>query len=191
MVQADRPWAWREGQGLPAQNHDQRRGTPIQATGGKEGAPLAVARRGKKTADKQTMSPMKRFSTRKMTKKENVLKREVDVYHVSDVDNTAVIHVGNRAMQIYQSLDLSDAEVGGMVFKRRVIQTAKGACLLLARWKPERHLRRTATEWSQKWFVEKQLFPPDAERFFAKLARRAQEEAEAEGGEESDSQEAA
>lgn len=153
-----------------------------------------MARRRKKTEDQQTLPPMRRFSTRKMTKKENVVKREVDLYHVSDIDNTAVIYVGNRVMQIYQSLDLPDAECDGLVFKRRVIQTAKGACLLLARWKPERHMRRTTTEWSQKWFVEKQLFPPDTERFFAKLARQAQEAAEAAeagGEEETESQEAA
>ena len=140
------------------------------------------------------LPPIRRFSARKMTRKENVLKREVDAYHVSDVDNTAVIHVGSRAMQIYQSLDLPDSVCDGLIFKRRVIQTASGACLLLARWKPERHMRRTITEWSQKWFVEKQLFPPDTERFFQKLAREAQEAAahpEPTGEEESSDQEAA
>lgn len=141
------------------------------------------------------LPPMKRFSARKMTRKENVLKREVDAYHVSDVDNTAVIHVGTRAMQIYQSLDLPDSVCDGLIFKRRVIQTATGACLLLARWKPERHMRRTITEWSQKWFVEKQLFPPDTDRFFQKLAREAQEaaaqpESASTGEEEASEQEA-
>ncbi len=117
-----------------------------------------------------------------------MVKREVDIYHVSDVDNTAAIYVGNRAMNVYQAIDLPDAECDGLTFKRRVVQTGKNTCLLLARWKPERHLRRTTTEWSQKWFVEKRLFPPDTERFFARLERQVREAQEAAEAEESQEQ---
>ncbi len=131
---------------------------------------------------------MERFSSRKLTRKEQMVKREVDIYHVSDVDNTAAIYVGNRAMNVYQAIDLPDAECDGLTFKRRVVQTGKNTCLLLARWKPERHLRRTTTEWSQKWFVEKRLFPPDTERFFARLERQVREAQEAAEAEESQEQ---
>ncbi len=122
---------------------------------------------------------MERFSSRKLTRKEKLVKREVDTYHVSDVDNTAAIYVGSKALNVYQSIDLPDAECDGLTFKRRVVQTGKSTCLLLARWKPERHLRRTTTEWSQKWFVEKRLFPTNTERFFAKLERQVREAQEA------------
>jgi len=121
---------------------------------------------------------MKRFRPRRMTREEKVVKREIDAYHVSDVDDTAVIYVGNRAMSVYQAVDLPDAVCDGLVFKQRVVKTARGTCLLLARWKPERHMRRATTEWSQKWFVEKQLYPPDPERFFIRLERRAREAAQ-------------
>jgi len=123
--------------------------------------------------------PIKRFKAKKMVKREQVVKREIDAYHVSDVDNTAVIYVGDRATTVFQSLDLPDAVCDGLTFKQRVIQTARGDCLLLARWKPERHMRRSTTEWSQKWFVEKRLFPPDRERFWTRLHRQAQEPAPA------------
>jgi hypothetical protein len=121
---------------------------------------------------------MERFSSRRMTRKEQVLKREVDAYHVSEVDSTAVLHCGSKAMEIYQSLDLPDAECDGLMFKRRLVETKRGDCLLLARWKPERHMRRKATEWSQKWFVEKRLFPPDRQRLFSHLEQRVKEGAE-------------
>jgi hypothetical protein len=118
---------------------------------------------------------MQRFSARKLTRRESVLKREIDAYHVSEVDNTAVIYVGSRAFSIYHTLDLPDATCDGLTFKQRVVQTEKGDCLLLARWKPDRYMRRSAPEWSQKWFVEKQLFPPDQARFFARLERQRAE----------------
>jgi hypothetical protein len=121
---------------------------------------------------------MERFSARRLTRAEKVLKREIDAYHVSDVDNTAVIYVGTRALSLFQAVDLPDAVCEGLTYKQRVVKTERGHCLLLARWKPERHMRRATTAWSQKWFVEKELFPPDAERFLTRLERRAQEAAE-------------
>ncbi|NIR02021.1 MAG: hypothetical protein GTN78_17810, partial [Gemmatimonadales bacterium] len=111
----------------------------------------------------QSFNPIERFSARKMTRKEKVLKREIDTYHVSEVDDTAVLYVGDTTLSILTSLELPDAECDGLTFKQRVVQTNQGDCLLLARWKPDRYMRRTAPACSQKWFVEKQLFPPDAE----------------------------
>jgi hypothetical protein len=44
--------------------------------------------------------------------------------------------------------------------------------MLIARWKPDRQMRRMAPDWSQKWFVEKELFPPDRDRLFTRVERR-------------------
>ena len=45
--------------------------------------------------------------------------------------------------------------------------------------KPDRHMRRNAPDWSQKWFVEKQLYPPDKDKLFARLEKRFQDQAAA------------
>jgi hypothetical protein len=127
-----------------------------------------------------SFDPIKQFSSPRLTRKEQVLKREIETYRVSEVDDTAVIYVGNSALPIFRSLELPDAECEGLVYKQRVVATNKGDCLLLARWKPDRYMRRTAPAWSQKWFVEKKLFPSDAERFFARLEKRIEEAAGAE-----------
>jgi hypothetical protein len=115
------------------------------------------------------------FSAPRMTRKENILKQEIDAYRVSDVDDTEVICVGKRALSVYQSLDLPDAECDGYIFKQRLVQTDNGDCFLIARWKPERHMRRTTPEWSQKWFLEKELFPPDTARLFSRVGKRIEE----------------
>ena len=128
-----------------------------------------------------SFNPIQTFTSRKMTRKEKVLKTQIDTYHVSDVDDTAVIYVGAKSLPILTSLELPDAECDGLTFKQRVVQTNRGDCLLLARWKPDRYMRRTAPVSSQKWFVEKKLFPPDKERFFHRLERTASEGAEEEG----------
>ena len=122
-----------------------------------------------------SVDPMKRFNTPRMTRRENIVKRVIDAYHVSDVDDTAVIYMGDRALSIYQSLDLPDLDCEGLTFKRRVVVIDNGDCLLIARWKPDRQMRRAAPHWSQKWFVEKKLFPPNADRFFARLERRLEQ----------------
>lgn len=119
----------------------------------------------------ESFDPIGRFSARKMTRKEKVMKREIDTYHVSEVDDTAVIHFGETALPILTSLELPDAECDGLMFKQRVVRTQKGECLLLARWKPDRYMRRSAPPSSQKWFVEKRLFPPDTDRFFHRLEK--------------------
>lgn len=128
-----------------------------------------------------SFNPIKQFSARKLTRKEQVLKKEIETYRVSDVDDTAVIYVGNSALPIFRSLELPDAECEGLVYKQRVVTTKKGDCLLLARWKPDRYMRRSAPAWSQKWFVEKKLFPPNEERFFSRLEKTVEEAEEKEG----------
>jgi len=97
---------------------------------------------------------------------------------VSDVDDTAAIYVGDNVFPISTSLELPDAECDGLTFKQRVVKTEKGECLLLARWKPDRYMRRTAPDWSQRWFVEKRLFPTDTGRFFSRLEKSIEETAE-------------
>jgi hypothetical protein len=119
---------------------------------------------------------MTRFSARRLTRRENIVKREIDTYHVSDVDDTAVIYIGERALSIYHALDLPDAECDGLTFKQRLVQIDNGDCLLIARWKPDRQMRRTAPHWSQKWFVEKKLFPPNPDQLFVRIERRLEAE---------------
>jgi len=127
----------------------------------------------KRATAEEPIDPIRRFSSRKLTRKESILKREIDSYHVSDVDNTAVIYCGRKAMSIYQSLDLPDATCEGLTYKQRLVQTKDGDCLLIVRWKPDRYMRRTAPDRSQKWFVEKQLFPPDLTRLFSRLEKQS------------------
>lgn len=124
--------------------------------------------------DESLGSPIERFSSARLVKKETVLKREIEAYYTSDVDNAAFIRCGKRKHNILQTLDLPDAMCDGLTYKQRLICTEKGDCLLLARWKPERHMRRNAPEWSQRWFIEKQLYPPDNEKLFARLEKRFQ-----------------
>jgi len=121
----------------------------------------------------EPFDPIRRFSSRKLTRKESIVKREIDAYHVSDVDNSAVIYFGSKALSIYQSLDLPDLVCEGLTYKQRLIQTKEGDCLLIARWKPDRYMRRSAPDRSQKWFIEKQVFPPDLNRFFSRFGKEA------------------
>lgn len=132
---------------------------------------LSSSDRNKDFNSDDSLNPIERFSARRMTRKEKVLKKEIETYHVSEIDDTAVIYVGNTALSILTSLELPDVECDGLTFKQRVVQTEKGDCLLLARWKPDRYMRRTAPARSQRWFVEKRLFPPNAQRFFHRLEK--------------------
>ncbi len=129
----------------------------------------------KHTVEEQVVPPIQRFRADRLAKKETVLKQEIESYYVSDVDNTAAIMLGRQMTPIACTLDLPDAICDGLTFKQRLVQTSRGDCLLIARWKPDRHMRRNAPEWSQKWFVEKQVFPPDNERLFSRLEKRIQE----------------
>ena len=128
--------------------------------------------------DESLGSPIERFKPTRFARKETVLKQEVESYYVSDVDNIAFIRLGKRQHTIAQALDLPDAVCEGLTYKQRLICTERGDCLLLARWKPDRHMRRNAPDWSQKWFVEKQLYPPDNEKLFSRLEKRFQDLAE-------------
>ena len=136
----------------------------------------------KRAAQKESFEPLRRFSAPRLTRKEKVVKKEIDTYHVSDVDNTAVIYVGDRALSVYRSLELPDAECDGLTYKQRLVTTNRGDCFLVARWKPDRQMRRTAPEWSQKWFLAKKLFPPDADRFFSRVEKRLEERGEGDEG---------
>lgn len=126
-----------------------------------------------------TEDPMGIFSAPRITRKENVVKQQIDRYHVSEVDETEVIYLGKRSLSIDHRLDLPDALCDGYTFKQRLIATEGGECLLIARWKPDRHMRRSASAWSQKWFVEKELFPPDQGRLFTRFEKRIEEASEA------------
>jgi hypothetical protein len=128
----------------------------------------------KHVLDESLGSPIERFNATRLVKKETVLKHEIESYYISDVDNIAFIRYGKRRLNICQTLDLPDAMCDGLTYKQRLICTDKGDCLLLARWKPERHMRRNAPDWSQRWFVEKQLYPPDTEKMFTRLEKRFQ-----------------
>jgi hypothetical protein len=145
---------------------------------------LSPPRSEKTPANSDTLEPINRFSGKRLTRKEKVVKQEIDSYHVSDVDDTAVIYVGDQALGVYRSLELPDAECDGLTYKQRLISTNSGDCMLIARWKPDRQMRRMAPDWSQKWFVEKELFPPDPERLFTRVEKRLEEATEEEGGAE-------
>jgi len=119
--------------------------------------------------------PIRQFTSRRLTRKENLVKRQIDTYHVSEVDDSAVIYLDRKALPVHQSVDLPDAVCEGLCFKQRLVQIRNGDLLLLARWKPDRYMRRSAPEGSQRWFVEKQLFPPDAGRFFSRMEKQAVE----------------
>jgi hypothetical protein len=131
---------------------------------------------GKHVVEEPALPPMQRYRGDRLARRETVLKREIESYYVSDVDNTASILLDKQAMSIACTLELPDAVCDGLTFKQRLVQTARGDCLLIARWKPDRHMRRSTPEWSQKWFVEKQVYPPDNDRLFSRLERRIQEE---------------
>lgn len=131
----------------------------------------------KPVLDEGGLNPIERFATWRLSRKETILKQEIESYYVSDVDNRATIRLGKRSHTIAQTLELPDCICDGLTFKQRLVQTERGDCLLLARWKPDRHMRRSAPEWSQKWFVEKQLFPPDNDKLFSKLEKRFQDQA--------------
>ena len=114
--------------------------------------------------------PMHRLETPKMTKKEKVLKREVDAYLVSDVRETARILIGPKAYEIMDAVDLPDAICEGLTFKMRLVHMKGGVCYLLARWKPDRYMRRAAAGKSQKWFLDREVFPKDPAELFSRHA---------------------
>ncbi len=120
--------------------------------------------------------PMERLESPRMTRKEKMLKQEVDAYLVSDVRETARLLIGNRAYDIIEAVDLPDAICSGLTFKLRLVQMKGGNCYLMARWKPDRYMRRNTGGLSQKWFLEKELFPPNPQRLFQQQAQQPEEE---------------
>ena len=115
-----------------------------------------------------------------MTRQEKPVKRRVDAYITSEIDHSELMRVGGKTYHIKNSLDLPDLVCSGLTFKRRLVEVKRGACYLMARWKPDRHMRRMAQPNSQKWFLAKKVFPKDIEKFFAKHEQRAAQQAEKE-----------
>ena len=112
--------------------------------------------------------PMHIFSAPRLTKREKAVKQEVDAYLVNEIENSESMRVGKRVFQIESSVDLHDAECEGLTFKRRLVQLKNGTCYLMARWKPDRYMRRAAAGKSQKWFLAKEVFPRDVQELFAR-----------------------
>lgn len=109
--------------------------------------------------------PMYLFTSPHLTEREVIVKQEVDSYQTSDISQSACLQVGDDVYQIGSSVDLPDTICDGLTFKMRLIRLHDGDCYLLARWKPDRRMRRASEGRGQKWFLEKKLFPEDAESF--------------------------
>jgi len=108
------------------------------------------------------------FSSPRLTRREKAVKQEVDSYLVNEIENSESMQVGRRVLKVESSVDLDDAECKGLTFKRRLVQLKNGTCYLMARWKPDRYMRRAAAGKSQKWFLDKEVFPKDPEQLFTK-----------------------
>jgi len=113
--------------------------------------------------------PMYIFESPVSTDTEVAIKTEIDAYLISEVDHRQCIRMGERTLDISESIDLPDAICGGFTFKQRVIN-CEAHCFLLARWKPDRYMRRAAAGTSQKWFLDKEFFPEDPQCFMRGLA---------------------
>ena len=111
--------------------------------------------------------PMLIFSSPRLTRREARVKKEVDSYVINEVDRTQSLTVGRRQYHVESSLDLPDLTCRGLTFKARLVMLKGGNCYLMARWKPDRYMRRLAERTQQKWFLDKELFPPDPAKFFA------------------------
>jgi len=122
--------------------------------------------------------PMFQLNSPRFTRKEKVLKREVDAYLMSDVRETAKLQIGKRSHEIKNEMDLPDETCKGLTFKMKLVQVKKGSFYLLARWKPDRYMRRNTCGLSQKWFIDKEVFPPNIDRFVKRIQDKyeAQEE---------------
>ena len=114
--------------------------------------------------------PMRQLVSPKLAEKETIVKQEVDAYYTSEIEKTAHFAVGRRRYRVSNYLDLPDATCEGLTFKLRLVEVQTGVCFLLARWKPDRYMRRASAGRCQKWFVEKQLFPKNRERLFTRLS---------------------
>jgi len=117
-------------------------------------------------------SPMLELKSPQLTSRETVVKREVDAYYISQITDSSVLLVEGDEFRVQHALDLPDTECEGLTFKLRVVEIEQGPCWLLARWKPDRYMRRSAGGISQKWFVEKELHPPNVSRFLQDCASK-------------------
>jgi len=118
--------------------------------------------------------PMKIFDCPRLTSREKKLKKEVDGYIISEIEGQARILIEDRTVIVDSSVDLSDCICDGLTFKRRLVLLDGGNCYLLARWKPDRYMRRSANGQRQKWFIDRECFPSDARRFLADKAGEVQ-----------------
>jgi len=114
--------------------------------------------------------PMQIFDCPRLTSRERKLKKEIDGYIISEIEGRARLLIDNRTVVVDSSVDLPDSVCDGLTFKRRLVLMDGGMCYLLARWKPDRYMRRSANGQCQKWFIERQCFPSNARRFLAEKA---------------------
>ncbi|UCH34121.1 MAG: hypothetical protein JSV65_16460 [Armatimonadota bacterium] len=121
------------------------------------------------------------FECPRLTSREKKMKKEVDGYVTSEIEGRARLLIGKQTTIVDSSVDLPDSVCDGLTFKRRLVLMNNGDCYLLARWKPDRYMRRSANGKRQKWFIDRECFPSDAHRFLAQKAAAA--ERAAEGGE--------
>jgi len=113
--------------------------------------------------------PMYLFASSLQTATEVAIKREVDAYLINEVNHTERIRLGDTMLDVRASMDLPDAICDGLTFKQRVVRCDEH-CFLLARWKPDRYMRRAAAGACQKWFLDKEFFPEDPKHFMNNLA---------------------
>ena len=123
--------------------------------------------------------PMGIFSSPRLTSREKKLRQEIDGYMISEVEGAARLLMGKKTVIVDSAVDLADNVCDGLTFKRRLVLLDGGNCYLLARWKPDRYMRRSANGQRQKWFIDRQCFPSDPRRFMAQKAEQAREAAEA------------
>lgn len=123
--------------------------------------------------------PMNIFDCPRLTSREKRLKKEIDGYIISEIEGQARIKLENKTLIVDSSVDLPDSVCDGLTFKRRLVLMDGGGCYLLARWKPDRYMRRSANGQCQKWFIDRQVYPSNPRRFLAEKAVENQATAEA------------
>jgi len=111
--------------------------------------------------------PMLIFSSPRLTRREAKVRKEVDAYVVNDIDRTQLLTIGRKQFRVESSVDLPDVTCRGLTFKTRLVMLKGGTCYVMARWKPDRYMRRLAAGGQQRWFLEKELFPTDPAKFVA------------------------
>lgn len=114
--------------------------------------------------------PMEIFECPRLTSREKKLKKEIDGYIISEIEGQARLLIDNATVIVDSAVDLPDSVCEGLTFKRRLVLMDGGTCYLLARWKPDRYMRRSANGQCQKWFIDRQCFPANARRFLAAKA---------------------